>query len=149
MPQKRSPEGKKKHAAKCLARKIRLRKDTLYRAKEAERARIRYHLNKDKYKDIALKSISKRRSEINAKRREKRRLDPTNAKLNDKKYRANSVKGYITKLRRGEIGLDEFNRRIGKHFDWYDERIRQARRIVGDDGLRSGEADNPTREIEA
>ncbi len=145
----RSEEGKKRHAAKVKARHRQQRLDPAYRAKEAEAARLRYEKNKDKYRDIALKSISKRRSEINAKRREKRKLDSANVKLDDKKHRGRNLKSYIAKLKRGEIGLDEFSRRVGKHLAWYDERIRREGRKQCNDSLRGGKADNAVRKIKA
>ena len=148
-PAKRSVAGKLRAALRSMARTKKKRENPEFKAMEAEKARARYERNKDKYRDISLRSQQKRREEINAKRREQRRLKPTNAKLNDKKWRSSRLKNESARLKRGEISLDEFSRRVGKHLAWYDERIRREGRLKRDDGLRSGKADHAVRKIKA
>lgn len=127
LPVKRTAEGWRKHYARSKELKRRKRKDPEYRKREAEKANERYYLNKFKYNQYCRGYYEKHRGSINEKRKAWRRANPVLARELDKKWRDNSIKACINKFRRGDLTLDELNRRLGETFIRLDERLKSKR----------------------
>lgn len=125
---KRTAEGWRKHYARAKELKRKKRKDPEYRRKEAEKANERYYLNKFRYGEYCRGYYKTHRGEINEKRKAWRRANPVLARELDKKWRDNSIKACINKFRRGDITLDELNRRLSETFIRLDERLRSKNR---------------------
>lgn len=127
MKKKRTLEGLRRHRERSKEAKKRKRLDPEYRKLEALRAKARYHQSKDKYIKASSRWQEEHRSEVNERRNFKRKLNPGLARAKDKKWRANSLKGWLTKLRRGDCTVDEFLRRYSETALRLDERFKKAR----------------------
>ncbi len=139
---RRTKEGYDKHVARTVVYKRKRRLDPEYRLKEAKAAAKRYAKNKDKYRIAAREWHELNKEKQNAKRRRWRRANPDLARAEWKKSHAGSIKRAIANFRRGDIGIDELNRRLSETFIRLDERLRSERLIGSNDRLRSGETDS-------
>lgn len=121
---KRSPDGLKRHLERTSLYKKEQRKDPEFLAKEALKARERYHRNKEKYRKISKKWHDANREVNLEKRRIWRRDNPDIAREADKRGRQQRISYFIARLRDGSMGLDEFNQRINAALIRLDERLK-------------------------
>jgi hypothetical protein len=121
MPNKRTIEGAIRHRETTNAYRRRKRLDPAFRAAEAITAHARYERDKDQRREYAREWQSKHKEEVNERRKKVRRGNPESARAKDKQWRANGVRAYFAKFRRGDIGVSEFADRIGKAYIRHDE----------------------------
>ena len=141
---KRTPEGIARHLAKTREFKRKKRLDPEFKRIEAEKASIRYHANKEKYRAYALDWQRKNKELVRERRKKWRKQNGHLARALDRKWRANSIKSTIAKFRAGDISLSELDRRLRETFVRLDARYadRSTERGVGhNDSSGSGKAD--------
>lgn len=137
---KRTIEGTIRHRAQALAIKREKRRSPEFRAKEALAAKARYHKNKLKHRAKARERYEAKKDEINKRRRERRRENPKAARAQDRLWRSNSIKHWISELRRGRVSIDEIHRRIGESYVRLNERLEYTVREYAEDGGRDSKA---------
>lgn len=145
----RSPEGLANQKAKAQERHRRNRLDPAYRAKEALKAKERYHRNKEKYREISLKWRDRNREVVCEKRRRWRRDNPDSAREGDKRCRESSIKYAIARIRDGSMGLSELNQRINRALIRVNDRTKSHRSRGSDDCDRGSKADPKPNEASA
>lgn len=125
---KRTPAGYKRYIAAATRRLKENRKDPAYRAIEAEKARLRYHANKEKYRLRVIEYQDKNRKIINEKRRLRRRRDTALAKSKERKWYANSIKATIAKVRRGDVTIEQLSERLRESLTRADGKLEREKR---------------------
>lgn len=141
MPVKRTPEGWAKHYERARQDKQRKRLCPEYRKKENQKALARYEKDREKYNLVSNLWHQAHREEVNARKKKWRRDNPELARELDKKWRDNSINSSIAKFKRGDISIDELDRRLRETFVRLDEKLKSARRLGSNDSLRSGKTD--------
>jgi hypothetical protein len=95
--------------------------------------------DKKQYKNLQKPENKEKRDEIIRRRRERRRENPQAAREAGAKWRRNSLERYIAEFRRGNVTIDELNRRLSETFIRLDERLEAVRRINAEE--RGGDSE--------
>lgn len=133
---RRTFEGWVRQLKAASLRHTEARKSPEFLKKEAFVQRRRYWSDPEKYISIVRRSQERNKDGRRRVRRLRRKANPALAREYDNKYRSRTIKAFGTKLRRGEISLDEYSRRLRKALTRIDAEVRDNEIRTRQAGLR-------------